>query len=57
MAAEVKEKQSAAGGDRRSEAYRETASVNNDKSYSDPINTQKEVAKLAGVSTGTVAPM
>ena len=55
VAAEAKERQSAAGGDRRSEAYRENASVQMDKSDSEPIDTRKEVAKLAGVSTGTVA--
>lgn len=31
------------------------ASIQMDKSYLNPINTQKEVAKAAGVSTGTVA--
>ena len=53
VAEEAKAKQSAAGGDKRSEAYRETASIKIDKSVSEPINTQKEIAKLAGVSTGT----
>lgn len=55
IAEEAKAKQSAAGGDKRSEAYKETASVKNDKSETAPIDTRKEVAKLAGVSTGTVA--
>lgn len=55
LAEEAKAKQAAAGGDKRSEAYRETASVKNDKSDSNPIDTRKEIAKLAGVSTGTVA--
>ena len=54
IAEKAKAKQSAAGGDKRSEAYKETASIKNDKSGS-PVNTQKEIAKLAGVSTGTVA--
>lgn len=51
----AKEKQKQAGGDRRSEEYRETASVKNDKTESTPISTRKEVARLAGVSEGTVA--
>ena len=33
----------------------EIASVQMDKSYSEPINTREEIAKTAGVSTGTVA--
>lgn len=33
----------------------EIASIQMDKTYSEPINTQKEIAKTAGVSTGTVA--
>lgn len=33
----------------------EIASVQMDKSYSKPIDTRKEIAKSAGVSTGTVA--
>lgn len=51
----AKAKQSAAGGDRRSEAYKENASVQMDKTDSEPINTREEIAKTAGVSTGTVA--
>lgn len=51
----AKEKQKKAGGDKRSEEYRETASVKNDKTESAPISTRKEVARLAGVSEGTVA--
>ena len=54
-AEEAKKKQRAAGGDKRSAEYKETASIQMDKSDSTPINTQKEVAKAAGVSTGTVA--
>ena len=33
----------------------EIASVQMDKTYSEPINTREEIAKTAGVSTGTVA--
>lgn len=33
----------------------EIASVQMDKSYSEPINTREEIAKTAGVSVGTVA--
>ncbi len=51
----AKAKQAEAGGDRRSEVYKETASVQMDKTDSKPIDTRKEIAKLAGVSTGTVA--
>lgn len=51
----AKAKQSAAGGDKRSEAYKETAFVQMDKSDSTPIHTREEIAKTAGVSTGTVA--
>ncbi len=51
----AKAKQSAAGGDKRSDAYKENASVQMDKSDAAPINTREEIAKDAGVSTGTVA--
>lgn len=51
----AKENQRQAGGDRRSEEYRENASVQMDKSDTAPINTREEIAKTAGVSTGTVA--
>ncbi len=51
----AKEKQKQAGGDKRSEEYKENASVKNDKTEKEPISTRKETAKLAGVSEGTVA--
>lgn len=52
----AKEKHRAAGGDKRSTEYKETASIKNDKSDLTPINTQKEVAKAAGVS-GKITPV
>ena len=51
---EAKAKQSAAGGDRRSEEYRKTASVQMDKS-GEHIDTRAEIAKKANVSMGSVA--
>lgn len=51
----AKERQKQAGGDKKSEEYKENASVKNDKTDFDPISTRKETAKLAGVSEGTVA--
>lgn len=51
-AQEAKEKQKEYHGNQ----YDKRTSVNNDKSpKSEPINTRKEVARLAGVSEGTVA--
>lgn len=51
----AKEKQSQAGKE-YGRGMSGIASIKNDKSYSEPpINTQKETAKLAGVSVGTVA--
>jgi hypothetical protein len=40
------------GGDRKSEQYKEQSDVS---TLIEPISTQKEIAKLAQVSTGTVA--
>ena len=80
----ARENQAAAGGDRKSDEYKKTAFVNNDKSDiseqpktavpekpkaveqpkfviekkpepSKPIHVREEVAKMAGVSNGTVA--
>ena len=48
-----KAKQSAAGGDKVSE--KASAFVTNDKPASAPHDTRKEIAKVAGVSTGQVA--
>lgn len=51
----AKEKQSQAGKE-HGRGMNGIASIKNDKSYSEPpVNTQKETAKLAGVSVGTVA--
>lgn len=50
----AKEKQSQAGKE-HGRGMEDIASVKNDKTYSDPISTRKETAKLAGVSEGTVA--
>ena len=54
IAIKAKEKQKQGGGDKRSEEYKENAFIKNDKTEK-PVNTQKEIAKIAGVSTGTVA--
>lgn len=53
----AKEKQIEAGKSfgRGMESTEQIASVKNDKTYSEPISTRKEVARLAGVSEGTVA--
>lgn len=53
-AQEAKEKQAEAGK-KNIEAYHGISSVKNDKTNEPPINTRKEVARLAGVSEGTVA--
>lgn len=44
---------SAGGGDRKSEAYKSGLSLN-DKPDIKPVNTRKQIAKAAGVSTGQV---
>lgn len=53
----AKEKQIEAGKSygRGMESAGQIASVKNDKTYSEPISTRKEIARLAGVSEGTVA--
>lgn len=50
----AKEKQAEAGK-KNIEAYHGISSVKNDKTNEPPISTRKEVARLAGVSEGTVA--
>lgn len=55
IAEEAKEKQAEAGK-KNLEAFKSgISSVKNDKTNESPIDTRKEIAKLAGVSTGTVA--
>lgn len=58
LAARARERQSAAGGDRRSDGYKaKTASVQMDKSDPTPApaTTRETLAKTAGVSSGTMA--
>jgi len=55
LAAKAHENMSAGGGDKRSEAYK-TGFVNIDKPEKhEPFHVRKEIAKEAGVSTGTLA--
>ena len=53
LAKKARKNQQAAGGDRKSEAYK-NAFVQLDKS-DNPIHVREETAKLAGVSSGTLA--
>ncbi len=49
-----KEKLSLGGGDRKSEEYKEKSPLPNLANPIEPIDTREEIAKLAGVSHGTL---
>ena len=56
VTAQMAREKQAKAGKRNIEAYNAgTSSIQMDKTSEAPINTQKEIAKTAGVSTGTVA--
>lgn len=52
---QAKEKMSEGGGDKRSNAYKKQVSPNGERRSEAKIHTDKELAKMAGVGTGTVA--
>lgn len=52
---QAKEKMSEGGGDKKSSNYKNRVSPNGEKRSDTKIHTDKELAKMAGVGTGTVA--
>lgn len=50
---QAKERMSEGGGDKKSNDYRNRVSPNGEKRSSKKIHTDKEIAKMAGVSTDT----
>lgn len=52
---QAKEKMSEGGGDKKSDNYKNRVSPNGEKRSDIKIHTDKELAKMAGVGTGTVA--
>lgn len=52
---QAKEKMEEGGGDKKSNNYRNRVSPNGEKRSDTKIHTDKELAKMAGVGTGTVA--
>ena len=52
---QAKEKMSEGGGDKKSDNYKNRVSPNGEKRSDTKIHTDKELAKIAGVGTGTVA--
>lgn len=52
---QAKEKMSEGGGDKKSDNYKNRVSPNGEKRSDTKIHTDKELAKMAGVGTGTVA--
>lgn len=52
---QAKEKMSEGGGDKRSNDYKNRVSPNGERHSETKIHTDKELAKMAGVGTGTVA--
>lgn len=52
---QAKEKMSEGGGDKKSDYYKNRVSPNGEKRSDTKIHTDKEIAKMAGVGTGTVA--
>ena len=51
---QAKEKMSEGGGDKKSSDYKNRVSPNGEKRSDTKIHTDKELAKMAGVGTGTL---